>query len=197
MRSRSPTISMSVWRLPICQARRANSSGLAAIISISGSGLPATRTIVPSSRTRPSPSRNAVACGRSSRKAVPCSPVSATLRRWRSSASRTTRSMAVAAFQLPALLTLRARCIGGPSEQEVALRHRQHLGRRAGEQLAVGGYLIGLRIDLDLGRRAVVHHALLRNAAAGIFDCHELFLDSEPPAQAAPERGLRHEHDRR
>src|SRR5262249_51345762 len=141
----------------------ASCSGLAAIISISGSGLLATRTIVPSSRTRPSPSRNAVACGRSSRKVVPRSPVSATRRRWRSSASRTTRSMAVAVFQLPALLTLHARCIGEPSEQEVALRHRQHLGRCAGEQLAVGGHLVSLGIDLDLRRRAVVHHALLRN----------------------------------
>src|SRR5262249_41823933 len=110
-------------------------------------------------------------------------------------ASRTTRSMAVTAFQLPAPLTLHARCIGEPSEQEIALSHWQHLGRRTGEQLAVGGHLVGFRIDLALGRRAVVHHALLRNAAAGILDCHELLLAAEPTAQAAPERRFGDEHD--
>src|SRR5712691_7560300 len=93
MRNVSPTTCTSVWRLPMCQARRASSCGLAAAISTSGSALPATRMIAPSSSTRPSPSFNAVACGRSSRKAVPPSPVNAIRRRRRSSASRITRSI--------------------------------------------------------------------------------------------------------
>ena len=44
----------------------------------------------PSSSTRPSPSRKAVACGRSSRNVVPRSPVKTTRRRWRSCASSVT-----------------------------------------------------------------------------------------------------------
>ena len=69
------------------------------------------------------------------------------------------------------------------SEQEIPLRHRQHLGRRAGEQLAVGAHLVGFRIDLDVGRGAVVHHALLGDVA-GVLDRDELLLDAELVAQA-------------
>src|SRR5262249_56827218 len=47
--------------------------------------------------------------------------------------------------------------------QEIPLRHRQYLGRSAGEQLAVGTHLVGLGVDLDIRRRVVVVHALLRN----------------------------------
>src|ERR1700730_18466421 len=47
----------------------------------------------PSSSTRPSPSCSTVAWGRSSRHCVSRSPVNTTRRRWRSSASSTTRSM--------------------------------------------------------------------------------------------------------
>ena len=39
------------------------------------------------------------------------------------------------------------------SEQEIPLRHRQHLGGLAGQKLAVGADLVGLGIDLDLGRQ--------------------------------------------
>ena len=38
----------------------------------------------------------------------------------------------------------------GASEQEIPLRHRQHGGRLAGQQLAVGAHLVGLGIDLDM-----------------------------------------------
>ena len=57
----------------LCRSSRAGSpeASSAAATSTSASGLPATRTIAPSSSTRPSPSRSAVACGRSSRKMVP------------------------------------------------------------------------------------------------------------------------------
>ena len=51
-----------------------------------------------------------------------------------------------------------ARQEAGRSEQEVALRHRQHGGRLAGEQLAVGAHLVGLRVDLHRRRVGVVHH---------------------------------------
>src|SRR5439155_25641131 len=64
------------------------------------------------------------------------------------------------------------------SEQEIALRHRQHLGRRAGEQFAVGGDLVGFRIDLNVGRRAVVHHAFLADVAR-VLDGNQLLLDPE------------------
>ncbi len=40
------------------------------------------------------------------------------------------------------------------SEQEIALRHRQHRRRLAGQQFAVGAHLVGLRIDLDMRRQA-------------------------------------------
>src|SRR4051812_22086555 len=38
-------------------------------------------------------------------------------------------------------------------KQKIPLRHRQHLGRRAGEELAVGAHLVGLGIDCDVRRR--------------------------------------------
>ena len=46
---------------------------------------------------------------------------------------------------------------GDCSEQEVALRHRQHGGRLAGQQLAVGAHAVGLRVDL--------HHRRCRRCA--------------------------------
>ena len=45
--------------------------------------------------------------------------------------------------------------------------------------------LVGFRIDLDVGRGAVVHHALLGNVA-GVLDRDELLLDAELVAQARP-----------
>src|SRR5271165_6181999 len=353
MRRCSPTISTSVWRLPMCQARRASACGVCAVTSTKGSRLPATRTIEPSSRTRPSPSRSTVACGRSSRNEVPPSAVSTMRRRWRSPASSTMRSMtrdlsseaprrtedarrsglfkrtvlgkkfqikhfalierallweyaegnarlirrkqpspavcsgdlllliipeagavsddisdllallkygiapagsastrlefpfqemsnkedkAAANFALlrgphafhlvhqivqveivEAALAQQPRLLLRPGEevalveavrpglgfavghacsleQKVALRHRQHLGGRAGEELAVGAHLVGFRVDLDAGRGAVVHHALFGDAAAGVLHRDELLLDAELAPQAGLERGLRHEH---
>ena len=40
------------------------------------------------------------------------------------------------------------------SEQEIALRHRQHARRLARQQLAVGAHFVGLRIDVDLRQRS-------------------------------------------
>jgi hypothetical protein len=52
---------------------------------------------------------------------------------------------------------------------EVALRHRQYFGRRAGQEFAVGAHLIGFRIDLDLRRGTVMDHALLGDPATGVL----------------------------
>ena len=81
------------------------------------------------------------------------------------------------------------------SEQEIPLRHRQHLGRRAGEKFAVRGDLVGFRINGDVGRGVVVYHALFRNVA-GVLDRDELLLHAELVAQPTLERGLGHEHQR-
>ena len=37
------------------------------------------------------------------------------------------------------------------SEQEIALRQRQYLGRLTGEQHPIGPYLVGLRVHFDVG----------------------------------------------
>jgi hypothetical protein len=37
-------------------------------------------------------------------------------------------------------------------EQKIALRHRQHVGRRTGEKFAVSAHLVGLGIDFDVRR---------------------------------------------
>src|SRR5579871_3699793 len=60
-----------------------------------------------------------------------------------------------------------------PSKQKVPLRHRQLVRRLAHEQLAVGGHVVGLGVDLDLRRRAVVDHALLADLAARVLDRNE------------------------
>src|SRR5215213_9677892 len=75
------------------------------------------------------------------------------------------------------------------SEQKIPLRHRQHLGRRAGEEFAIGGHLVGFRIDGDVGGCTIVHHALFGNVA-GVLDRDELLLNAELVAQSALERGL-------
>ncbi len=174
-------------------------------ISASGSVWPATSTIEPSSSTRPSPSRSVTGLSKSIRTCVPFSPVSTMRRRVRSSASSVTRSMAAAAFQVPAAEMEETRCMavysmpvvpaersesrapihhqldgltGSPhsrattaqtsSKQKIPLRHRQHIGRCAGEQFAVRPHLVGLRIDVELRRGTVMDHALLGDAAAGI-----------------------------
>src|SRR5450755_4022001 len=54
---------------------------------------------------------------------------------------------------------------GHESEKKIPLRHRQHLGGRAGEQLAVGAHLVGFRIDLDVWRGVVVDHVLFVDRA--------------------------------
>src|SRR5271154_6069390 len=54
-------------------------------------------------------------------------------------------------------------------KQKITLRHRQHVGRRAGEQFAVGAHLVGLRINFDIGRSIVMDHALLGNFSTRIL----------------------------
>src|SRR5580700_6541802 len=152
----------------MCQASRASSWALAAAISMSGSAWPATRTMAPSSRMRPSPSRSAMACGRSSRKVVPRSPVSTMRRRWRPWASSVTQSIASAAFHAPAVLISRARRIGlvGPASEirgALCFVLRRSLGRRqfvhaARQRVEEGQHLVGL------------HHV-------GIFGVHVAQID--------------------
>src|ERR1700722_1786685 len=73
---------------------------------------------------------------------------------------------------------------------EIALRHRQHFGRRTGEEFAIGAHLIGFGIDLDLGCGAVVDHALFGDAVTGILDGVELLADAELPAEPGRHRRL-------
>src|ERR1700730_7771523 len=197
----------AVWRLPMCQAKRTRSNALLAAISVSSSAIPRTATIDPSSSTRPSPSRSVAEFSRSSRNVVPFSPVSTIRRRWRSLASRTTQSMASTAFHAPAgLISVpRLNCANtarspAPTscnlEQKVPLCHRQHVSGLAGQQLAIGGDLIGFGVDLDVRCRVVVAPVLLGNLA-GAWHRHELFLNAELPAYPRRDRGLGGEDDRR
>ena len=55
-------------------------------------------------------------------------------------------------------------------EHEVALRHRQDIRRFAGQEHAIGGHGIGFRVDPELGRRAIVNHAFLADAAARVLN---------------------------
>ena len=70
------------------------------------------------------------------------------------------------------------------SIHEITLRHRQHFGGRTGEEFAIGANFVSFGIDFDLGRRAVMNHALLRNPAAGVLHGVELFGNSERSRQA-------------
>src|SRR6478735_4723014 len=54
---------------------------------------------------------------------------------------------------------------GWPSEKKVALCQRQHGGGFAGQQLAVGPHLVGLRIDVDMRLVVVVHQVALADVA--------------------------------
>src|ERR1700722_4383993 len=168
MRRRSPTICTSTWRLPICQASRANSWASAAAISTSGSAWPATRTMAPSSRMRPSPSRNAMACGRSSRNVVPRSPVSTMRRRWRPWASSVTQSIASAAFHAPAVLKSRARRIG---VVRAASEIRGAFGFFLHRSFARGQLIHAARQRVEEGQHLVgLHHV-------GIFGVHVAQID--------------------
>lgn len=62
-----------------------------------------------------------------------------------------------------------------PSKQEVPLRHGQHVGRRAGQQHAVRHHRVGLGVDLEVRRGAVVHHAGLAQAAPRVLHGHQRF----------------------
>src|SRR5438105_2398889 len=89
-----------------------------------------------------------------------------------------------------------AQCGLRTSEEKITLRHRQRLRGRAGQKLAVGAYLIGFGIDLDVGRSAIVNHALLGDAAARVLHGNQFLLDAELPAEPGPHRRLRGEYDR-
>src|ERR1700722_4012653 len=168
MRRRSPTICTSTWRLPMCQASRASSWALVAAISTSGSAWPVTRTMAPSSSRRPSPSRNAIACGRSSRKIVPRSPVSTMRRRWRPWASSVTQSTASAAFHAPAVLISRARRIGAVRP---ASEIRGALGVFLRRSFARGQLIHAARQRVEESENLVgLHHV-------GIFGIHVAQID--------------------
>src|SRR5580692_7032034 len=168
MRRRSPTTCTSTWRLPICQASRANSWASAAAISTSRSAWPATRTMAPSSSRRPSPSRNAIACGKSSRKVVPRSPVNTMRRRWRPWASSVTQSIASAAFHAPAVLMSRARRIG---LVEPASEISGALGVFLRRSFARGQFVHAARQRIEESQHLVgLHHV-------GIFGVHVAQID--------------------
>ncbi len=83
------------------------------------------------------------------------------------------------------------------SKQKIPLRHRELLRRLADQQLAVRRHGVGLGIDCDLRRRAVVDHVLLAQTPAGVLDRDEALLHFQLPRQAARHGGLRHEGQRR
>src|SRR5580698_6740000 len=152
----------------MCQASRANSWALAAAISMSGSAWPVTRTMAPSSSRRPSPSRNAMACGRSSRNVVPRSPVSTIRRRWRPWASSVTQSIASAAFHAPAVLISRARRI---ALIRPASEIRGALGLLLHRSFARGQFVHAARQRVEEGEDLVgLHHV-------GIFGIHVAQID--------------------
>gem|GEM_PF-2873180 len=63
------------------------------------------------------------------------------------------------------------------SEQEIALRHGQNLGRCAGQKLTVGAHFVCFGIDFDRWRGAVVNHILLADRAR-LLDCNHVLLDA-------------------
>src|SRR3990167_6224785 len=78
---------------------------------------------------------------------------------------------------------------GPSSEQKVALRHRQHIGWFAPQQLAIGLDLIVLRIHLDVRQVVVVDQVRLLHLAA-TFDHANLFLQPELLRHTGIERCL-------
>lgn len=76
------------------------------------------------------------------------------------------------------------------SKQKIPLRHRQLVRRFAHQQLAVRPHVIGLGVDLDLRRRAIVDHALLADLAARVLDRDQAPLHVELARQAPRERRL-------
>ena len=80
------------------------------------------------------------------------------------------------------------RGIMNASEQLVQLGERQPLGRRGGDQIAVDGDGVGLRVDLDAGQGIVVDHLGLADLA-GRADRHQLPAQAELVGQARLQRG--------
>ena len=68
-------------------------------------------------------------------------------------------------------------------EQVVALGERQHGGRLAGQELAVGADLVGLGIDREPGQRVVELHVALGQAAAAAD--HRELLSARPPGHGS------------
>ena len=62
----------------------------------------------------------------------------------------------------------------GLSEYEIALRHRQYVGRLAGQQNPVGAHLVGLGVHLNLWQGIVQDHVRLADVT-GIFYGYRLF----------------------
>src|SRR5690606_6236475 len=88
-----------------------------------------------------------------------------------------------------------SRVMGASSEQEVTLRQRQHGGRLAGEQLAVGAHLVGLRVDLDMRLVVVVDQVALADRTCAAHGAQRL-AEAEPATDVRFEGGLRDEGQR-
>src|SRR5579863_5787046 len=82
----------------------------------------------------------------------------------------------------PAIPTRNALMDGSPSEQKISLSQRQDLCWFAGQQLAVGPHLVGLRINLDVGRRRIVDHIALADGPAGL-DGHGALTEEIPDSR--------------
>src|SRR4030095_5915286 len=80
-------------------------------------------------------------------------------------------------------------------EEEVPLGHRQYGGRLAGQELAVGPHLVGLRVHLHAGHVGVVDHRRLGQGAAGPHRAPAL-LEAEPRGHAVLPRRAPHEGTR-
>ena len=81
------------------------------------------------------------------------------------------------------------------SEQEVALRHRQHLRGFADQQLSIGADFVGFGVHFNPRQRIVQHHVALADATAALHR-DEFARETERLRPAAiRERGLTDERE--
>src|SRR5262245_53174344 len=80
----------------------------------------------------------------------------------------------------PRVLAVLMRLCHSPNlKQKIPLRHWQHGGRLAGQELAVSADLVRLRVHLDTRRGIVEHHGMLAYPAARVLDGDHLLVDAE------------------
>ena len=72
---------------------------------------------------------------------------------------------------------------GASSEQEIPLRHRQHLGGLASEQLPIGAHRIGLGVYFHMRQVVVVDEMLFTN---GAYVFHRAQLLGQPKISLMP-----------